>query len=111
MVDKIIIRKKATLTPKIYQGLISNVKESFYLVDYTKSPDYSVRNYLTNYQIEQILTSTLFGTVILLNFRNLNQDLKFENSELSTKYSYANLLKTTITIELEGPKVAIPGTN
>ena len=52
MVDKIIIRKKATLTPKIYQGLISNVKESFYLVDYTKSPDYSVRNYLTNYQIE-----------------------------------------------------------
>lgn len=46
MVD---LRKKATLTPKLYQGLVSNVKESFYLFDYTKCPDPSVRNAFIDY--------------------------------------------------------------
>jgi hypothetical protein len=42
-------RKKATLTPKLYQALVSNVKESFYLLDLTKCPDATIRNAMTAY--------------------------------------------------------------
>jgi hypothetical protein len=80
-------RKKATLTPKLLQAHISNVKESFYLFDHTKCVDQNTRNALINHQIETLLQSKLYGQVILLSFRKYGQDLRFENEELSTKYS------------------------
>lgn len=55
------------------------------------------------------MQSKLYGTVILLSFRNTRKDLKFEAAELNAKA--AALPKSTIQVELEGPKVAIPGTD
>ena len=110
MVDsKSSSRKKATLTPKLYQAHISNVKESFYLFDHTKCLDQNVRNTLINNQIETLLLSKLYGTVILLSFRNFSQHLKFESEELNLKFSKVVLQANTIKVEIEGPPIVIPG--
>ena len=42
-------RKKAVLAPKLLQAHISNVKESFYLFDHSKTVNLDVRNTLINY--------------------------------------------------------------
>lgn len=63
---------------------------------------------MINFQIEQLLASKLYGSVIVVSFRNPN-DLKFDNPETQSKFS--NLRQATFPIELVGPKVQIPGTD
>jgi hypothetical protein len=68
-------RKKANLTAKLIQGHVSNVKESFYLFDETKCQSKAVRNHLINHQIETLLKSQLYGSVVLVSFRNFNREV------------------------------------
>ena len=49
--------------------------------------------------------------MILLSFRNFGLDLRFENEELSTKFSKVVLQANTVKVEIEGAPVAIPGTD
>ena len=48
---------------------------------------------------------------MLLSFRNFGQDLRFESPELAAKCTKDALSAGTLKIELEGPKIAIPGSD
>lgn len=104
-------RKKAVLTPKLYQAHLSNVKESLYLFDHTKAVSQAERNFLINHQIETLVQSRLYGPVILLSFRNYARDMRFSNQELQTKFDMANMARNTIKVEVEGPPLmkGLPG--
>lgn len=67
------LRKKASLTPKILNALLSNVKESFYLIDNTNIRTPQDRSQLINSQIETLLDSKLYGSVILIGLRKLTE--------------------------------------
>ena len=49
------------MTPKLFNALLSNVKESFYLIDNTVVRSSHDRNLLINSQIEALLDSKLYG--------------------------------------------------
>lgn len=72
MQDSQKLRKKASLTPKLLNALLSNVKESFYLIDNTVVRTLSDRNNLINSQIETLLDSKLYGAVMVLGLRQLS---------------------------------------
>ena len=65
-------RKKAHLTPKILNGLLSNVRESFYLLDTGLLKSCERRTFI-NWQIEQILNSKLYTQVIVVGLRPMHQ--------------------------------------
>ena len=97
------LRKKASLTSKLLQGHVSNVKESFYLFDQTKCHSKAVRNTLINNQIETLLKSQLYGAVVLVSFRNYAREVHFESEELTQKYAPDVLVKNTVRVEMTQP--------
>ena len=97
-------RKKASLSPKILAGLLSNVKDSFYLIETGVIRSHSERNFLINHQIETMLQSKLYGCVVVLGFRP-RSELQFV--EVATKF--ANLWKSPESIEVAGTPQVIKG--
>jgi hypothetical protein len=79
------VGKKATLTNKLLQGHVSNVKDSFYLFDQTKCHSKGIRNMLINNQIETLAKSSLYGAVVVVSFRGLDE-LIFEAQDLQDRY-------------------------
>lgn len=97
-------RKRASLTPKILAGLLSNVKDSFYLIETGVIKSHSERNFLVNYQIETMLSSKLYGCVLVLGFRPRTE---FRLVELASKF--AKLWESAETIEVAGIPQVIKG--
>ena len=66
---------------------------------------------MINHQIETLLSSKLYGQVILINFRNLRTELSFQSQELREKFSYESLSQSCIKVDMKGPsKIAgLPG--
>ena len=89
-------RKKAILSPKLFQAHLSNVKESLYLFDHTKVVGTAQRNFLINYQLETLLQSKLYGPVILLSFRSYDREVRYISQELQTKFSKSALAKNLL---------------
>jgi len=61
-------KKRASLTPKLLQGHLSNVKDSFYLIDNTVLSGIQTQAFI-NQHIELLMNSKLYGEVIVLGFR------------------------------------------
>jgi len=102
-------RKKATLSNKLMQAHLSNVKESFYMFDYTKCVGTQIKNAIINYQIETLLSSKLYGAVIVISFRNYEQELRFDKQEFQTKFSGRALAQNLEKIEVSGAPVIHKG--
>ena len=62
--------KKASLTPKLLQGHLSNVKDSFYILENMVLSGMQTKIFV-NQHIELLLNSKLYGEVIVLGFRPL----------------------------------------
>ena len=92
------------MSPKILAGLLSNVKDSFYLIETGVIKSHHERNFLTNYQIETMLLSKLYGCVLVLGFRPRTE---FRLAELAPKF--AKLWESAETIEVAGTPQVIKG--
>ena len=66
---------------------------------------------MINYQLETLLSSKLYGSVILISFRNFRTELAFQSSELREKFSKEELASNSIKVEVQGPSKfeGIPG--
>ena len=66
---------------------------------------------MINHQLETLLSSKLYGPVILLSFRNYARDVRFVNADFKAKFALANLAKNKVTVEVAGPSLmkGVPG--
>jgi len=94
------LRKKATLTPKLFNALLSNVKDSFYLIDNTVLSSPVDKHNLINSQIEVLLDSKLYGTVIVLGLRKMSM-MKFLKQDFQQKFSRDELKSHIEKVELQ----------
>ena len=101
------MERKAKLTPKLLQAHLSNVKDSFYLLDNTALPTPAHRRTLVNQHIEIMLTSKLYGANVILIALRRKEDLSFAREDLRTKYK--DLAASHQTIEVQGPKTIMKG--
>eukprot|EP00347_Sterkiella_histriomuscorum_P006828 403351279 len=67
-------------------AVLSNVKNSFYLIDETNCSNKVLRNIIINYNIEQLLSSKIYG----------QRDMKFTNPDFQAKYSAQVLAQNTV---------------
>jgi hypothetical protein len=63
--------KRASLAPKVMTGMLSNVKDSFYLIDHSVIKKHTDRTQWVSSQITQMKQSKLYGKVVVLCLQSL----------------------------------------